>query len=100
MGNVTSVASLQAWTGMLYTYIRMYQGSVYVERTGRPAEKEGVKRMKRHRHRGQPYVSARGLITFTIEPITVGLLRIYHVYHHSPHKRMVSLLLHVTLHDC
>ncbi|KAL4247913.1 hypothetical protein ABKN59_006786 [Abortiporus biennis] len=48
---VTSVASLQSWAGMLYTYIRWYRGTVYAE------NKSQIEDIKIHRHAGQPYLA-------------------------------------------
>jgi amino acid transporter len=56
MGNITSVASLQSWTGMLFTYLRLYNGTIYAEKYGTDEDRRGVARMKKHRHWGQPYV--------------------------------------------
>ncbi|TCD65856.1 hypothetical protein EIP91_002117 [Steccherinum ochraceum] len=63
---VASVASLQSWAGILYTYIRWYQGTSYAERkygadVNHDPEAERVigqiKKIREHRHRGQPYLA-------------------------------------------
>nr|VWO98206.1 Acetolactate synthase (EC [Ganoderma boninense] len=62
LANVASVASLQSWVGMLFTYIRWYQGTVYYERKWKDVEtREGreamaqIARIKKNRNWGQPY---------------------------------------------
>ena len=63
LGNVASVASLQSWAGMLFTYIRWHQGTVHYERKwngnetleGREAQVQ-IAKIKKHRSWGQPYV--------------------------------------------
>jgi amino acid transporter len=61
MGQVTSVASLQSWIGMLFTYLRFWQGTRYAEKNAKDLDPEGTRealaRIKRHRHIGQPFVS-------------------------------------------
>jgi amino acid transporter len=61
MGQVTSVASLQSWIGMLFTYLRFWQGTQYAEKNEEDPDPEGTRkalaRIKRHRHIGQPFVS-------------------------------------------
>ncbi|KAI0369433.1 hypothetical protein BV20DRAFT_968017 [Pilatotrama ljubarskyi] len=61
---VASVASLQSWAGMLFTYIRWHQGTTYVEKksAGLPEEeREAIKvqldEIKRNRQWGQPYLA-------------------------------------------
>ncbi|KAM5541211.1 hypothetical protein V8D89_005140 [Ganoderma adspersum] len=64
LANVTSVASLQSWVGMLFTYIRWYQGTVHYERKwkgddsqeGKEARAQ-IARIKRNRNWGQPYLA-------------------------------------------
>ena len=65
LGNVASVASLQSWAGMLFTYIRWHQGTVHYERKWKGDESlEGkearaqIARIKKNRNWGQPYVRA------------------------------------------
>ncbi|KAI0793105.1 amino acid permease-domain-containing protein [Irpex lacteus] len=67
--SVTSIASLQSWMGMLFTYIRWHQGTIHHERKHRAeAERPGgderskqiianIDRIKENRHRGQPYLA-------------------------------------------
>ncbi|KAJ3549374.1 hypothetical protein NM688_g5183 [Phlebia brevispora] len=61
---VASIASLQSWSGMLFTYIRWYQGTVYAEKKARvggdddsAAVLENIRIIKQNRHRGQPYLA-------------------------------------------
>ncbi|KAI0073009.1 hypothetical protein K474DRAFT_1604052 [Panus rudis PR-1116 ss-1] len=61
---VASVASLQSWAGMLFTYIRWHKGSVYAEKKYEDEDSEqaervrqNIERIKKHRHRGQPYLA-------------------------------------------
>ncbi|KAI0350171.1 hypothetical protein OH77DRAFT_1431318 [Trametes cingulata] len=61
---VASVASLQSWAGMLFTYIRWYQGTAYVEKKSAemsPEDREAVKvqldEIKKNRQWGQPYLA-------------------------------------------
>ncbi|KAM5541193.1 hypothetical protein V8D89_005122 [Ganoderma adspersum] len=64
LANVTSVGSLQSWAGMLFTYIRWHQGTVYYERKwkgddsqeGREAQAQ-IAKMKKNRKWGQPYLA-------------------------------------------
>ena len=68
LGNVASVASLQSWAGMLFTYIRWHQGTVHYERKwkgdelleGREARAQ-IAKIKKNRSWGQPYVRPRVL---------------------------------------
>ena len=71
--SVASVASLQSWAGMLFTYIRWHQGTVHYERKFKgldtPEAKEAreqIAQIKKARQWGQPYVSVclRGLWIF------------------------------------
>ncbi|PIL34844.1 transporter [Ganoderma sinense ZZ0214-1] len=62
--NVASVASLQSWAGMLFTYIRWHQGTVHYERKWRgddsPEGREAIaqiEKIKRNRNWGQPYLA-------------------------------------------
>ncbi|KAI0345540.1 hypothetical protein BDW22DRAFT_884668 [Trametopsis cervina] len=67
LSSVTSIASLQSWIGMLYTYIRWHKGTVYHERKHRASAQDGnaysqqvienIDRIKLHRHKGQPYLA-------------------------------------------
>ncbi|KAL1946117.1 hypothetical protein VTO73DRAFT_15244 [Trametes versicolor] len=59
-----SVACLQSWTGMLYTYIRWHQGTVYAEKkcADMPEDeaetvREQIKEIKKNRQWGQPYLA-------------------------------------------
>ncbi|KAI0088659.1 amino acid permease-domain-containing protein [Irpex rosettiformis] len=64
---VASIASLQSWMGMLFTYIRWYQGTIYHEKKHRAEAEAGdersiqvmrnIARIKENRHRGQPYLA-------------------------------------------
>ncbi|PIL34845.1 transporter [Ganoderma sinense ZZ0214-1] len=64
LANVASVASLQSWAGMLFTYIRWYQGMVHYERKwkgddsleGREAMAQ-IEKIKKNRSWGQPYLA-------------------------------------------
>ena len=65
--NVASVASLQSWAGMLFTYIRWHQGTVYYERKWARDESEDgkeardqIEQIKKNRSWGQPYVRVFG----------------------------------------
>jgi len=60
----TSVASLLSWAGMLFTYIRWYQGSIYAEKhneLGRTEREQKIMKqitmIKDNRHKGQPYLA-------------------------------------------
>ena len=62
--SVASVASLQSWTGMLFTYIRWHQGTVYQERKYKDDDsleaieaRAQIAQLKKARQWGQPYVS-------------------------------------------
>ncbi|KAL1946120.1 hypothetical protein VTO73DRAFT_15247 [Trametes versicolor] len=61
---VASVASLQSWAGMLYTYIRWHQGTTYVEKKSAemsPEDQEAtmtqINEIKKNRQWGQPYIA-------------------------------------------
>ncbi|KAI0671245.1 amino acid permease-domain-containing protein [Trametes maxima] len=56
---VASVASLQSWAGMLYTYIRWHQGTTYAERmcSGSSEVREQIEEIKKNRRWGQPYLA-------------------------------------------
>ncbi|OJT02167.1 hypothetical protein TRAPUB_7282 [Trametes pubescens] len=61
---VASVASLQSWAGMLYTYIRWHQGTTYVEKKSAemsPEDREAtmlqINQIKKNRQWGQPYLA-------------------------------------------
>jgi amino acid transporter len=69
MAQVTSVASLQSWIGMLFTYLRFWQGTRFAEKreAGKSKEEQdrdgtfsAIERIKKHRHKGQPFVSHVG----------------------------------------
>ncbi|EED81941.1 predicted protein [Postia placenta Mad-698-R] len=57
--SMASVASLISWSGMLFTYIRWYHGTVHAERkwsTGDPNKVLAqIDKIKEHRHKCQPY---------------------------------------------
>ncbi|KAI0738821.1 amino acid permease-domain-containing protein [Daedaleopsis nitida] len=62
--SVASVASLQSWAGMLFTYIRWHQGTVHYERKYKgddsPFAKEAmdqIAEIKKNRQWGQPYLA-------------------------------------------
>ncbi|PIL34856.1 transporter [Ganoderma sinense ZZ0214-1] len=64
LANVASVASLQSWAGMLFTYIRWHQGTVHYERKWRGDDSlEGreamaqIEKIKKNRSWGQPYLA-------------------------------------------
>ncbi|KAI0345542.1 hypothetical protein BDW22DRAFT_1324774 [Trametopsis cervina] len=67
LSSVASIASLQSWIGMLYTYIRWHKGTAYHERKHRASAQDGnaysqqvienIDRIKVHRHKGQPYLA-------------------------------------------
>ncbi|CDO72292.1 hypothetical protein BN946_scf184970.g144 [Trametes cinnabarina] len=61
---VASVASLQSWAGMLFTYIRWHQGTAYVENMSRDMSpedaqtvREQIKVIKKNRAPCQPYLA-------------------------------------------
>ncbi|KAI0088652.1 amino acid permease-domain-containing protein [Irpex rosettiformis] len=64
---VASIASLQSWVGMLFTYIRWHRGTIYHEKKHRAGAESGdersiqvmrnIARIKKNRHRGQPYLA-------------------------------------------
>ncbi|KAH9891921.1 amino acid permease-domain-containing protein [Cubamyces lactineus] len=61
---VASVASLQSWAGMLFTYIRWYQGTVYAEKRcselsddDADAVRKQIKKIKENRVCAQPYLA-------------------------------------------
>ncbi|TFK85813.1 hypothetical protein K466DRAFT_494033 [Polyporus arcularius HHB13444] len=62
--NVASVASLQSWAGMLFTYIRWHQGTVHYENKHKDQDSEEAKTaqaqietIKKNRQWGQPYLA-------------------------------------------
>ncbi|KAI0930952.1 hypothetical protein AcW1_007164 [Taiwanofungus camphoratus] len=62
--SVASVASMQSWAGMLFTYIRWHQGTVYAENKHKDQSDERstevinqISRIRKHRHKGQPYLA-------------------------------------------
>ncbi|KAI0687059.1 amino acid permease-domain-containing protein [Earliella scabrosa] len=62
--SVASVASLQSWAAMLFTYIRWHQGTVYYENTFKGRDdneaqkaREEIKDIKANRQWGQPYLA-------------------------------------------
>ncbi|KAI1789950.1 amino acid permease-domain-containing protein [Ganoderma leucocontextum] len=62
--NVASVASLQSWAGMLFTYIRWHQGTVYHERKWKGDDSQHgqearalIEKIKKNRNWGQPYLA-------------------------------------------
>ncbi|KAI0629930.1 amino acid permease-domain-containing protein [Trametes polyzona] len=61
---VASVASLQSWAAMLYTYIRWHQGTTYVENKCSESSEEDaqatmvqIDEIKKNRQWGQPYLA-------------------------------------------
>ncbi|KAI9068733.1 hypothetical protein FKP32DRAFT_1587420 [Trametes sanguinea] len=61
---VASVASLQSWAGMLFTYIRWHRGTDYVEKACADMSpedaqivREQIKVIKKNRSWGQPYLA-------------------------------------------
>ncbi|KAH8101313.1 amino acid permease-domain-containing protein [Cristinia sonorae] len=61
-----SVASMQSWIGVLFTYIRWHQGTTYAEQKHKPSRDddphshevlEQIEKIREHRHRGQPYLA-------------------------------------------
>ncbi|KAM5541191.1 hypothetical protein V8D89_005120 [Ganoderma adspersum] len=79
LANVTSVASLQSWAGMLFTYIRWHQGTVYYERKwkgddsleGREA-RDQIEKIKKNRNWGQPYLAWYAFILCMLVLFTNG----------------------------
>ncbi|KAI0775611.1 amino acid permease-domain-containing protein [Trametes elegans] len=75
---VASVASLQSWAGMLFTYIRWHQGTTYAERgEGLTAEDAQARRVqideiKKNRQWGQPYLAWYAFILCLIVLFTNG----------------------------
>ncbi|THG96082.1 hypothetical protein EW026_g5681 [Hermanssonia centrifuga] len=66
LSSVASVASLQSWAGMLFTYIRWFQGTAYAERKNKPYAEDDeesrkvladIQQIKINRHWGQPYLA-------------------------------------------
>ncbi|GJE92572.1 amino acid permease-domain-containing protein [Phanerochaete sordida] len=81
MISVTSIASLQSWAGMMFTYIRWHQGTVHAENKYMDAQRLDIREedlddspdadkirkarlvirqiqtIRVHRHRGQPYLA-------------------------------------------
>jgi len=67
---VSSVASLQTWASILFTYIRWHQGTTYAERKYGPdvsfdphaQEVIGqIKKIRENRHWGQPYLGTHSV---------------------------------------
>ncbi|CAL1713779.1 unnamed protein product [Somion occarium] len=63
---VASVASLQSWAGLLFTYIRWHQGTVYAEKKHKVTALHNedsakviadIEQIKKQRHIGQPYLA-------------------------------------------
>ncbi|KIP02937.1 hypothetical protein PHLGIDRAFT_270300 [Phlebiopsis gigantea 11061_1 CR5-6] len=95
---VVSVASLQSWTAMLFTYIRWHKGAIYTENKHRERirdaenhmaddphrqstiqeSNEVINRVRAHRHRGQPYLAyyAWGICVMIL--LTNGWTVFYH----------------------
>ncbi|KAI0747493.1 amino acid transporter [Fomes fomentarius] len=77
--SVASVASLQSWAGMLFTYIRWHQGTVFCERKykgqdseqGQEARKH-IEEIKKNRQWGQPYLAWYAFILCMIVLFTNG----------------------------
>ncbi|KAF7798280.1 hypothetical protein EIP86_009498 [Pleurotus ostreatoroseus] len=77
--SAASIASLQSWTGMLFTYIRFYQGTVYAEKKALREETEedteilaSIKLIKKNRHPGQPWLAIYALTVCTLVLLTNG----------------------------
>ncbi|KAK7689427.1 hypothetical protein QCA50_007219 [Cerrena zonata] len=75
----TSVASIQSWAGILFTYIRWHQGTISAERTNRNDDSEQAKKViedlnkiKEHRHRGQPFLAVYAFCVCIIVLVTNG----------------------------
>ncbi|KAH9948277.1 amino acid permease-domain-containing protein [Amylocystis lapponica] len=76
---VASVASLQSWAGLLFTYIRWHQGTVYAEKKHKdhPSTESSVilsqiDKIKEHRHSGQPYLAWYAFTVCMLVLITNG----------------------------
>ncbi|KAH9919190.1 amino acid permease-domain-containing protein [Epithele typhae] len=76
---VASIACLLSWSGMLFTYIRWHQGTVYYEEKYRtdmsPAGDEAraqIKQIKIHRQWGQPYLAWYAFATCILVLLTNG----------------------------
>ncbi|KAI0698129.1 amino acid permease-domain-containing protein [Cytidiella melzeri] len=82
LSSVASIASLQSWLGMLYTYIRWYRGTVYHEKKHSASAEEGdeqsiqvienITRIKVHRHKGQPWLAVYALSMCMLILLTNG----------------------------
>ncbi|EJF55719.1 amino acid transporter [Dichomitus squalens LYAD-421 SS1] len=77
--NVASVASLQSWAGMLFTYIRWHQGTVFHEKKWEKDESEEgreamaqIAKIKENRNWGQPYLAWYALILCMVVLFTNG----------------------------
>ncbi|KAI0747491.1 amino acid permease-domain-containing protein [Fomes fomentarius] len=79
--SVASVASLQSWTAILFTYIRWHQGTVFYENKYRmmaEGDPEAEKRLKhiqdikQNRHWGQPYMAWYAFILCMMVLLTNG----------------------------
>ncbi|KAH8082453.1 amino acid permease-domain-containing protein [Cristinia sonorae] len=78
---VASVASLQSWAGILFTYIRWHQGTSYAERKYGPEVNHDpharevigqVKKIREQRHWGQPYMAWYAFIICMVVLFTNG----------------------------
>ncbi|KAI0687057.1 amino acid permease-domain-containing protein [Earliella scabrosa] len=77
--SVASVASLQSWAGMLFTYIRWHQGTVYYERKHKGQDTEAARNAQKHiadikknRQWGQPYLAWYAFILCMLVLFTNG----------------------------
>jgi hypothetical protein len=67
---------------------RLYNGTRYAEKHGN--DLAAIRRIKKHRHRGQPYVHVVLLVSFRVlTPPIAGLVCSGYVYSHSVHKWVV-----------
>ncbi|GBE85477.1 Arginine permease CAN1 [Sparassis crispa] len=76
---VTSVASLQSWIGMLFTYIRWYRGTAYAESRHQHRDDDVSRHtmqqiavIKENRHSGQPYLAWYAFIICLLVLFTNG----------------------------
>ncbi|OSX57087.1 hypothetical protein POSPLADRAFT_1036975 [Postia placenta MAD-698-R-SB12] len=82
LASMASVASLISWSGMLFTYIRWYHGTVHAERkwsTGDPNKVLAqIDKIKEHRHKWQPYLAYYAFSICVIVLLTNGWYEISH----------------------
>ncbi|OCH92807.1 hypothetical protein OBBRIDRAFT_790817 [Obba rivulosa] len=79
LSSAASVASLQSWIGMLFTYIRWFKGTVYAEERNRRRGDESQEKVmsqidliKKNRHKGQPYLAWYAFSMCTLILLTSG----------------------------